>query len=208
MKILINFNCYTEKKKISNENNIQLLKVCKILLDERTANSTGKQIETKITVSNSLKWFIISKLFILKKVSKTSLGIIERWFTTVADTEDFLELDFISLSAILNSSELLIDSELQVFNVINDWLNHESIERSKHAKNLLKKVRLSLLTVPALNNILEKNSWIVLNNECSKIIKKVIEYKNKFPFNCTSNLPKSRHCNQINFDLVVSGGVN
>ena len=50
--------------------------------------------------------------------------------------------------------------------------------------------------------------WVVLNNECSEIIKKVIEYKNKFPFNCTSNLPASRQCSQINFDLVVSGGDN
>ena len=88
-------------------------------MDEKTANSTGKQIEIRVTVSNTLKWFYISKHFSLKKVSTTSLGIIERWFTTVADSKDFLELDFTCVYTILSSSELLIDSELQVFNAVN-----------------------------------------------------------------------------------------
>ena len=176
------------------------------MLDERTANSTSKQIEIKITVSNTPKWFFISKLFSLKKVFKASLGIIERWFTTVANLEDFLELDFTLVATVLNSSELLIDSELQVFNVVNAWLNHKSIERSKHAKYLLQRVRLSLLTVPALNSILDKYLWIVMNDECSKVIKKIIEYKNKLPFNFKNNLPISRHCSQNNFKFVVVGG--
>ena len=143
------------------------MKVNKILLDEKAANSKDKQIEIKVTVSNTFIWFLISKVFNLNKVSKTSLGIIQRWFTTVADSKDFLELDFTCVSAILNSSELLIDSELQVFNVMNAWLNHNSIERSKHAKYLLQRVRLSLLTIPALNNILCKNLWITENDERS-----------------------------------------
>ena len=69
-------------------------------------------MEIKVTVSNTLKWFFIAKRFNLKKVFKTSLSIIERWFTTVADSEDFLELEFTCVSAVLSSSELIIDSEL------------------------------------------------------------------------------------------------
>ena len=38
--------------------------------------------------------------------------------------------------------------------------------------------------------------------------KKVIEYKNKLPFNFTNNLPTSRYCSQVNFDLVIVGGGN
>ena len=45
-----------------------------------------------------------------------------------------------------------------------------------------------------------------MNDECSEIIKKVIEYKNKFAFNCTNNLPTTRYCSQNNFDLVIVGG--
>ena len=56
--------------------------------------------------------------------------MIERWFTTVADSEEFLELAFTYAAAILNSSELLIDSELQVFNVMLAWLNHNALNEA------------------------------------------------------------------------------
>ena len=182
------------------------MKVRKILLDKKTTNNTGKRKKVKVTVFNALKWFLISKLFSLEKISKASLGIIERWFTTVADSKDFLELDFTLVATVLNSSELLVDSELQVFDVMNAWLNHKQIERSKHAKYLLQRVRLSLLSVPALNNILDKNLWITENDECSEVVKKVIEYKNKFPFSCTNILPTSRYCSQKNFKFIINDG--
>ena len=89
---------------------------------------------------------------------------------------------------------------------MNAWLNHRSVERSKHAKYVLQRVRLSLLSVPALKSILDKNLWITENDECSEVVKKVIDNKNKFPLNCTNILPSSRHCSQENFKFVVVGG--
>ena len=121
-----------------------------------------------------------------------SLRLIERWFTTSADSKDFLELDFTLVAAILNSSELLIDSELQVFRAMNAWLNHNIIERSKYAKYLLQTVRLSLLTVPALNNMVDQNMWIVEDLECFDVIKKTIRNKKQFKYReAPSN---NRHC--------------
>ena len=186
---------------------MKVLKVSKVLLDKSKANQTSKLIRDKVTPKNCILCLFFSQIFRHQEVFKTSLHIIERWFTTVADSENFLELDLTLVATILNSSELLIDSELEVFNVLTAWLNYKRIERSKHAKNLLQKVRLSLLTVPALNNILDKNLWIAMNDECSEVIKKVIEYKNKLPFNIINNLPPSRYCSQNNFDIVIVGGV-
>ena len=127
------------------------------MLDETTFDQTRESLEDKVTSLNCIPCLSFSHLFSHKGIFERSLSVIDRWFTTVANSEDFLELDFKSVAAILNSSELLIDSELQVFDVINAWLNHKRFERSKHAKNLLQKCRFSLLTVPALENILNKN---------------------------------------------------
>ena len=153
-------------------------------------------MNAKVSVLNCVPCFSLSQLFKLQQLFKTSLNVIERWFTSVADSEDFLELDFKLVAAILNSSELLIDSELQVFIAMNAWLSHNNTERNSHAKYLLQRVRLSLLTVSALNSILDRNSWIAKNDECSEVIKKVIECKIKFPHNSTNILPTTRHCSQ------------
>ena len=76
------------------------------------------------------------------------------------DSNSFLKLDFKSVSRILSSSELNIDSEMEVFNVIVSWLGHNK-ERSKYAKGIFLKVRLSLLSDPALKLITEKISCFI-----------------------------------------------
>ena len=76
------------------------------------------------------------------------------------DSTSFLELDFKHISKILSSSELNIDSEMEVFNAIVSWLGHNK-ERSKYAKGLFLKVRLLLLSDPALELISEKISCFV-----------------------------------------------
>ena len=135
-----------------------------------------------------------------------SLRLIERWFTTSADSKDFLELDFTLVAAILNSSELLIDSELQVFRAMNAWLNHNIIERSKYAKYLLQRVRLSLLTVPALENILIKSLWISEDDEYFNIINEVI--RNKKLLHSSELKSINRYCSQDNFNILFVGGKN
>ena len=199
---------YPENKKTTEKNCVKHLKIRKVLLDEKNTFQTCKWNGDKVTALNCIPCFFFSKRFRHQGFSERSLRVIKRWFTIVADSEDFLKLDFTCIAAILNSSKLLIDSELQVFNVMNSWLNHKSVERSKHAKYLLQRVRLSLLSVPALNNILNKNLWIVMNVECSEVIRNVIEYKNKFPYNYTNILPRSSYGSQENFDLFIVGGEN
>ena len=92
-------------------------------------------------------------IFKLKTSRDESMRFIERCFPIVAESKDFSELDFVSLVKITSSSELNIDSELQVFDTFYSWLYHDITERRKYAKELLSKVRLPLLSIPALEQI-------------------------------------------------------
>ena len=120
-------------------------------------------MEDNVNMKNAIKLFSVSTVFKLSNLPKLSLCYIERGFPIVADSKDFLELDFVSLVKILLSSELLTDTELQVFNAAEFWLNY-SKERSYYAKAILSRIRLSLLSVPALKNILAKESCFTINN--------------------------------------------
>ena len=74
-----------------------------------------------------------------------------------AKTRNFLSLDFNSVKKILSRCGLNIDSELQVFNAANNWMCHDVNQREKYANLVLAKVRLQLLSIPAINQILEIN---------------------------------------------------
>ena len=165
-----------------------------------------RQIEDKVNINNAIKLFSTSTVFNHSNLSKLSFGFIERGFPIVADSNDFLELDFIYVAKVLQSHELSIDTELQVFNAAEFWLNYNK-ERSNYAKPILSRIRLSLLSVPTLNNISDKESVFTKNAECVDIINEVLKHnKFKLEFHSTKITSNSRYCNQNNFNIILCGG--
>ena len=98
----------------------------------------------------------------------------------------------------LSSSELQIDSEVEVFLAVYAWINYDRTKREEHAKRLLSKVRYPLMSEYAL-----KHCYEYINEECHKLINKALSDKKKF----YSSLPPehfiNRHCNQENFDITL-----
>ena len=92
---------FTQKKKETIEGSLtKTLKVSEVLLDNKIKNQVSKWIEEKVTAINCISCFSFSQLFKLQQLFKKSLRVIDRWFTTVADSENFLELDFSLVPAI------------------------------------------------------------------------------------------------------------
>ena len=81
--------------------------------------------------------------------------LIERCFRFIVDNSLFLLLDFICILKITSSSQLNIDSELEVFNAVVSWLDYDK-QRNVYAKDLILKIRLLLLSVSAPEFIQEK----------------------------------------------------
>ena len=193
----------TGNQKPNEDNIISSLKICKLFLNDEVDSQIYKCIEDKINVNNVATLFNLSQLYHLSSLIKPSLCFIERCFSTIADSQIFLELNFVTVRKILSSSELNIDSELQVFNAAYSWLSHIK-ERSKYEKVLLMKIRLPLLSDSALDFIIRKNSCFTISSECVGIIRNVLEKKKGLYFNKFSNI--SRYCSQENFNVVTCGG--
>ena len=196
----------TGKMKNNKIELIPSLKTNNILLDEAKDNEICKQMENIINVKNATKLFYLSHHFKSTKMSNISLLFIERFFQMVVESKTFLELDYIHVGKIISSDELNVDSELQIINVVEDWLSHKRTERSKYAKDLLLKIRLSLLSDPALNYILEKKPSFNTNAECVGIIKHVLE--NKKDSHSSKTSVTSRYCKQDKFNIIICGGEN
>ena len=173
------------------------MKTSKILLDEVKETKTCSFMKTKNN-KDSVVYFYISNIFNLSNLCEDSLSAIERCFPMVVESNNFLELDFISIEKILSSGKLNIDSELQVFNAADSWLCHDITERTKYAKDLLSKVRLSLLSIHALRRILDSVSSIY--HECIDIIEAVLVKNQQNKTICKIT---SRYCNQTNLNILV-----
>ena len=179
---------------------ISSLEENKILFNKDEDKEVYRSIEDKINLRNVTVLYQISQLFKFSNIRKSPILFIERFFPTICEYQQFLDLDYRCVVKILSSSYLKIDSELEVFNAIVSWLG-KSKERNTFAKHLFLKVRLSLLSVPALQFI----SGTISSFIDIAFINKIVNEKSK-GFQRRNLKTNSRYCNQDKFDIIVCGG--
>ena len=85
----------------------------------------------KLQIQIAMLFYQLVVQFKLTDLNITVFRYIERCFSMIVDTKSFIELDIKTVSKILASSSLQIDSEVEVYNAANKWLNCNSEERSK-----------------------------------------------------------------------------
>ena len=173
---------------------IGCLKTNNILLDEDMEEDLFKKMNWRIKTANALTLISTSQVFKHSTLLKVCMSYAERFFPMITDCPNFLQLDFTTLVKILASSELFVDSELQVFNAANKWLNYDITKRIKYAKTILLKIRLTLLSLPTLSYILNKEAWLSENDECSDLIKRVLRTEKSIK--SSNSRIFSRYCNE------------
>ena len=173
------------------------MKKFKFFLNDDVRREIYKWIQDKIDVNSVAFLYYSSQLF---NLSKPSLCFIERCFPMFVDSHNFLELDVMSVARILSSSELNVDSELQVFNAADAWLANNK-EGDKHVSYIFSKIRFSLLSVPVLNYISNNNMCLNAGFGGAVLDVKEVLHSNKYS-------SSRRYCSQTNFDLIVCGGMD
>ena len=182
--------------KLENASLIQATKLTKVLTQMPLKRKVNKIFLNTLNIQNVLISYKISKMFNLKSVAKQSLSHIESSFTILAETKNFLELEYILVAKIFASSELHITSELEIYNSVKTWLNYNLSERKKHAKQLLIKVRFALLSDRSLEKILKETSLFTKEEEYFSVLKDVIKNKQ-----CLTDSSCYRYCSSNNFNL-------
>lgn len=206
MKIKISkkfFKYILAKFKPEEKDFIQSLKRRKLLCNKKLQEKSYICVEDTMSVKNNLFFYQIAHIFHLTNLSKKCYSYAERCFAEVAETRNFQQLDLALVLKILNSSSLHVTTELEVFNAANDWISCNRKERSEFCKDLLRAVRLPLLSAAALNSLLREASFVTANYECRLTVERVLG-KNKSRF---TELPsksfRTRHCHHKQFDISV-----
>ena len=68
-------------------------------------------------------FYEIAHFYNLPNLSDALFRYIERLFTVVSETNNFLQLNFSVIAEILVSSSLHITSEVEVFHAVDNWLS-------------------------------------------------------------------------------------
>ena len=182
------------------------MKLNVLTLDKDQKTKISKYIEDKQTTRNVNIFYQVAKVYKLTNLAEVSFSFVERCFPIVVESKNFLELEFNIVAKILASSELSIHSELEVFNAANGWLGYNIGERREFAKNILLKVRLSLLSDHALTHVLNNTSSSTCIDDCRAMIKNALDEKEVFIGSNASVHTSYRFCHQDKFSMLYCGG--
>ena len=177
------------------------MKSGKLNIEKKSEKGMLNYAKTKVNAQNVSFYYKLSGVFDLKSFSNATFSLIERFFTTVAGSQNFFQLDFDLVRKILKSSQLHITSELEVFDAAESWISQNSRKRKELAQSLLQTVRLPLLSKAQLNSLLGDTSTICSNSKCRNVVIGVLENKEN-----TLLSSSTRHCNDNLFGIVFSEG--
>ena len=166
----------------------------------------NRYIQYKINVKHATTFYHFAKLYKLTNLSEIALSYIERCFTMVVETSNFLELDFSFVAKIFTTSGIRISSELQVLDAADAQIKYNKKERTKFSTNLLMKVRLPLLSYNTLNHLLNKVSSFSESEDCVAIFQEVLYNKEDFVQQRSSICFENIYRTPKQFKLLVCGG--
>ena len=145
---------YTGKVVVNESNVQQLLPASKMLQVDDIEVMCCDFLKRELDPSNCVGIYMFSDTHSCTSLSKSALGFIHRNFVEVSKQEEFVQLTKKALFQILESEELKIESEEQVFEAAMRWVLHDISRGRESLGQILERIRLPLISPKFLEKYL------------------------------------------------------
>ena len=164
--------------------------------------------EEMLTLENYRFYFKLSKLLQLNHLKEYFYNIFLQQYLLKKGEKVFYELSYNDITNLVASSQLKIDSEIEVFNAVTDWIKYKKSEREQFICDLLKLVRLPLLTKELLVDVVQAHPLCSSCFKCKKIILNALKIKENSLICSPKTLLENRHYSNIlnNKRVMIIGG--
>ncbi|CAF4315818.1 unnamed protein product [Rotaria sp. Silwood2] len=176
MNLIIDY-VYTREIKL-NENNIyEILPAANQLQVLELFFLCENYLYEKLNPENVLGIREFASFFYCKKLCQQTEVYLLTNFTEISiKSEEYLELHIEQIIDILNSDELNVKSEEAVFDAVIRWIDYKVDERKKNIVDLLKCVRLGLLTTNFFIEKVKCHPYIINNEACKPLVIDTLKY--------------------------------
>ncbi|XP_057273499.1 kelch repeat and BTB domain-containing protein 12 [Pezoporus wallicus] len=96
-------------------------------------------------------------------------------FAEVSLQEEILEIEFQQLLTLIKSDDLNISREENILDLVIRWVKHSRKSREEHLIELLKQVRLVLVSPSFLLEARKRNTMILCNSECNDMFEEALK---------------------------------
>ena len=151
-------------------------------LDDDLSNFTLDKLRNEISFKTVTTYYHLANIFKSKNFEVRCFSYIERCFNTVCNDTNFVELECKEVAKIISSSELRVDSELEVLNAADSWIKYDFEKRRKYAKDFLLKVRFPVIQEQNLSIIAKMGMTFNKIDDCVALLKEIFIMESRVIF--------------------------
>ena len=137
---------YTGSVKINEKNARDLIIAADYLLLESLKIISGRFLEEQVSTYNCISTFLFAERYRCDELVLRSTKFIQDNFTSVAKSDEFLNLEAEEVEKWISSENILVAAEEDVFRIILNWIEQNKRERKDKFERLFRHVRLVLLS--------------------------------------------------------------
>ena len=151
---------YTGSVEINEKNARNLIIAADYLLLESLKIIAGRFLEKQMSIYNCISTFLFAEKYRCDKLVLRSTKFIQDNFTSVAKSDEFLNLDAEEAEKWISSENILVAAEEDVFRIILNWIEQNKQERKDKFEQLFRHVRLVLLSRDSLFSDIVTNELV------------------------------------------------
>lgn len=159
---LVNF-CYTSSIIIDLNNVLDVLPAASLLQMAGVQDACCSFLGSQLHPSNCLGILKFADMHSCVGLWKKSTMFMQQRFPEVALHEEFLELTFEEMQRIISDSNLNVRGEEQVYEATMSWIKHKIEERKPFLSDLLKCVRMPLMSATYLSREVHRETLVMEN---------------------------------------------
>ena len=175
MEILLDY-CYTSTIEITEENVQYLLPVAGILQLNWVREVCCEFMKHQLHSTNCLGIRAFADTHCCPELQEAADSYAQQHYLEVLEGVEFLELGCEDLARLLESEDLNVQSEEQVFESVMKWVKYDIEDRQKHLADVVKHVRLPLLERSYLVSRVGMEPLIRHNEDCRDLVDEAKNY--------------------------------
>ena len=178
---------YTGTVEVTEENAEELVVATNYLLVPNLKTISGRFIQQQICELNCISTFYFAEKYDCGELLNDSKSFIHANFRSVADMNEFLSLEAKEVERWISSDEIVVETEADVFQIAQKWVEHNKGERKAAFEELLRHVRLVFVSRDYLLNVVT-NELVRDNAGCFTLVSDAIR---QTTFSSDDDLPQS-----------------
>ena len=187
---------------VTQENVEDLIAAANYLLIPGLKTVSGRFLERQMSKSNCISTFYFAEMYQCDELITNTRKFIHANFTSVAEMDEFLNLEAKEVKRWISSDEISVDVEADVFKIVLKWIERDKSERKASFEQLFRHVRLTSLSRDFLIDVV-RNELVQERFGCLRLVSDALKLTD---FSGEENVSQSPRKGLETRAIVACGG--